>query len=519
MAVFLLLLATLLPKLIFTAHIDVGIVNGMEAKPHSRPYMVSLQVLLDNTWEHNCGGFLISDQFVLTAAHCHIRQMTVVVGVHDLKSTKEGSVRIKLMSYHLHPDYMIDPLMNDIMLLRLQSKVKQNKNINWISIPTKDVNNKADSDCSVAGWGKLSNNGPGSTRLMEVDVKIMDNTKCKNKWGEEYSASQMMCVYGNGASCEGDSGGPLVCGDTAVGITSFGSKFGCNSHEYPEVYTKISAYLPWIHNITGNNSTSSEKPSQSIMIISLLLLGSLLPYLTLTAYVNVGIVNGTEAKPHSRPYMVSLQYNEKHTCGGFLLSKEFVMTAAHCFKERQTMTVMIGAHDCNSGSSSMAVKFYHIHPGYDAKTLLNDIMLLQLSGKAKQSKNVNWISIPGKDGDIKANSECSVAGWGTNSTNGRTSNHLMEVDVTIKDKKTCKKFWGQTYSTSRMVCAGGHGGFCQGDSGGPLVCGGKAVGVVSFNELKNCNFPKKPNVYTKISKFLTWINAILGSLKQELDYY
>ncbi|XP_051550332.1 complement factor D-like [Myxocyprinus asiaticus] len=92
------------------------------------------------------------------------------------------------------------------------------------------------------------------------------------------------------------------------------------------------------------------------MIISLLLLGTLLPYLTLTAYVNVGIVNGTEAKPHSRPYMVSVQINGKHSCGGFLVSKQFVMTAAHCFKEGTgdsigvPLTVVVGAHDLNSGS-------------------------------------------------------------------------------------------------------------------------------------------------------------------------
>ncbi|XP_051979688.1 granzyme B-like [Xyrauchen texanus] len=194
-----------------------------------------------------------------------------------------------------------------------------------------------------------------------------------------------------------------------------------------------------------------------------LLLGTLLPYLTLTAYVNVGIVNGTEAKPHSRPYMVSVQKDGKDRCGGFLVSKQFVMTAAH-----------------------------------------------RLNGTAKKSKT-------GKDGDIKANSKCSVAGWGTNSTNGRTSNHLMEVDVTTKDKKTCKKFWGQTYSTSRMVCAGGHGGFCQEDSGEPLVCGVTAVGVVSFNENNNCDTPTYPNVYTEISAFLTWMKAILGSVNQDLD--
>ncbi len=56
-------------------------------------------------------------------------------------------------------------------------------------------------------------------------------------------------------------------------------------------------------------------------------------FISLLASVQVGIVNGTESKPHSRPYMVSIQRNKEHICGGFLVSEQFVMTAAHCFKE------------------------------------------------------------------------------------------------------------------------------------------------------------------------------------------
>ncbi|RXN24222.1 complement factor D-like protein [Labeo rohita] len=224
----LLLLTSLLPHLTFTAHVNVGIVNGTEAKPHSRPYMVSLQK------GYVCGGFLISDRFVMTAAHCRKK------------------VRIGVESYHKHLDFNIHTFQNDIMLLRLEKEVEQNEIVKMISIPTQEGDVKPDSACSVAGWGRLSLKGKKSTCLMEADVKIMNNTECKNRWKKNYLASQMMCVYGHGGSCSGDSGGPLVCGDTAVGVTAFGGRNACNSRERPEVYTKISAYLPWIHSIIAN---------------------------------------------------------------------------------------------------------------------------------------------------------------------------------------------------------------------------------------------------------------------------
>ncbi|XP_051549126.1 granzyme G-like isoform X2 [Myxocyprinus asiaticus] len=219
----LLLLATLLPILTFTAHVNVGIVNGKEVKPHSRPYMVSVQY----NGQHKCGGFLISNEFVLTAAHCRNKSQifTAVVGAHDLRNKSENS---------------------------LEKKVTQNNNVDWISLPKTEGDIEAGSVCSVAGWGALKTNGTLSPTLMETNVKIMQNKKCENKWGKEFSASKMICVYGDGGSCAGDSGGPLVYEYTAVGVTSFGDIKQCNSLKYPEVYTKISAFLPWIHNTTGN---------------------------------------------------------------------------------------------------------------------------------------------------------------------------------------------------------------------------------------------------------------------------
>ncbi|XP_016325898.1 mast cell protease 1A-like [Sinocyclocheilus anshuiensis] len=245
----LLLLASLLPHLTFTARVNVGIVNGTEAKPHSRPYMVSLQL----TKTHICGGFLISDEFVLTAAHCWngSQILTVVIGAHDLRNSK-NSDRIGVKSYIPHPSYIIYLSWNDIMLLRLQEKVSLNNYVEWISLPKKGEDVEVNTLCSVAGWGQLWTDGPKSDRLMEANVHIMNNRECHKRWQETFSVSQMMCTHGHGGSCIGDSGGPLVCGNTAVGVTTFGYKLLCNSPEKPNVYIKISLYIPWINSIIRN---------------------------------------------------------------------------------------------------------------------------------------------------------------------------------------------------------------------------------------------------------------------------
>lgn len=247
----LLLLGSLLPNLSFTASVKVRIVNGNEAKPHSRPYMVSVV----KNGRHICAGFLISDQFVLTAAHCRDggEALTVMAGAHDLVSKKEKHITVSVQSYHKHPDYnpkSSTPNKGDLMILELRNKVQLNDNIKTIPIPTTPEEIKENTACSVAGWGFVTNSGPASLTLREANVKVKNNTDCAARRAKVYVASQMMCVYGKGGTCQGDSGGPLVCGNTAVGITSFGRKDSCNDPVAPNVSIKISAFLQWIKSIT-----------------------------------------------------------------------------------------------------------------------------------------------------------------------------------------------------------------------------------------------------------------------------
>ncbi|XP_068075470.2 mast cell protease 1A [Danio rerio] len=250
----------------------------------------------------------------------------------------------------------------------------------------------------------------------------------------------------------------------------------------------------------------------TIIIISLLLLVSLVPDLTFTA--RVGIEDGTEAKPHSRPYMVSLQKNSKNSCGGSLITEEFVLTAAHCWKKGDVITVVVGAHDLSENETydSFEVTSYIPHPEFSWQNYENDIMLLKLNKKVTLSDNVGLISLPKNGEDVKEDAVCSVAGWGRLWLNGPRPDRLMEAETVIVSGEECKRRWESLFKPSKMFCVYGHGGTCKGDSGGPLVCGDHAVGVTSFSDRYSCNSRLLPNMYTKISAYLSWIQKITGKI-------
>ncbi|XP_036442900.1 transmembrane protease serine 9-like [Colossoma macropomum] len=568
----LLLLTALLPYLGRSAYVDMGIVNGTETKPHSRPYMVSVQ----RSGRHICGGFLVSEHFVMTAAHCWNQgeKLTVVLGMHELPKSTSTKGRMEVKFYHIHPMYDSNTLFNDIMLLQLNGTAKKSKQINWISIPNKDKDIKAKSVCSVAGWGKQKSSGTRSARLMEVDVSIIDKKACQKYWDRAYSVSRMVCAGGHGGFCQGDSGGPLVCKGTAVGIVSFTDDGDCSYPKRPNVYTKISKFLPWIKGIMGTNfnssrrivsqsfstgselgstsragvkavevdrkavraippgsmpeadgdvgevvltstntSSSPERLTDKMNTLHQVLLAALFCALAFDATYEEEIINGRKAKKNSLQHMASVQVNGKHKCGGFLIDASYVLTAAHC-DDRDNMSVVLGAQDISRNNLiRYEVKSKHKHPSYKDPKTGNDIMLLKLSSSVKQSKSVKIVKIPNKDKPLKPKTKCQVAGWGKTEKQNSV-NDLLVTDVSTVSFDDCQKEWAivKIKLPPNVLCAGGYGtksGACQGDSGGPLVCGGTAVGIVSFNLNGNCDYPNVPNVYTKISKFTTWIKKII----------
>ncbi|MBN3323038.1 MCT1A protease, partial [Atractosteus spatula] len=222
------------------------------------------------------------------------------------------------------------------------------------------------------------------------------------------------------------------------------------------------------------------------------------------------IIGGEEVKGKSQLYMASIQVNGTHRCGGFLISEKFVMTAAHCCKGER-MSVVLGAHNIASANARRyGVKREYRHPDFTDVRSGSDIMLLQLSKPVKPGKGIKVIKYPRKDRDIKPKTSCTVAGWGAIKTGGGAVTSLRVVNVTVVDAQVCRNMWRGELPAD-IICAGGYKtkkGACQGDSGGPLVCGGEALGIVSFNSA-NCDYPNLPNIYTRVSKYLPWIQKIV----------
>ncbi|XP_067389281.1 mast cell protease 1A-like [Emydura macquarii macquarii] len=220
------------------------IVRGREAQPHSRPYMAYLDIKKGNYGM--CGGFLVSENFVLTAAHCNGEKITVILGAHNIKSKRERADRrrkkIPVSAKIPHMQYVEETDNNDIMLLQLKRKVKLNKWVKTIPLPDAQERITPGTNCSVAGWGMIC---PGMGRtldtLQEVDVEVLKNDTCQKY--RHYNPTTMLCAGDprkGKDSAQGDSGGPLVCEGTVQGIVSWGPSTP------PGVYTRVSTFVPWI---------------------------------------------------------------------------------------------------------------------------------------------------------------------------------------------------------------------------------------------------------------------------------
>jgi len=242
------------------------IVGGVETEVNEYPWQVGV-VSKGRTFVW-CGATVISDRWILTAAHCtdgkSASQIQVLLGEHNYNTASETtSLRMDIVQIKDHESYNDQTTDYDFSLLKTTSALDFSAypNIRPACLPQAGSSETyKDWVATVTGWGTLSSDGSTSNKLREVNVKVVSNNACKSSYGSSIT-SRMLCAEaagGNGGkdACQGDSGGPLVSkaagsnGVTAgqnyelIGVVSWGA--GCADKDFPGVYARVTNQLSWI---------------------------------------------------------------------------------------------------------------------------------------------------------------------------------------------------------------------------------------------------------------------------------
>ncbi|KAM4632441.1 transmembrane protease serine 9-like [Discoglossus pictus] len=539
------------------------IVGGNNADSREWPWQVSLQYL----GGHICGGSLISNQFVLTAAHC-IESIDspslyqVRLGAYKISQINQYEVTAGVQSIIIHPQFTGSGSIGDIALVKLDRPVTYSDYILPVCVPTPSLTFPEGMNCWVTGWGDIQQDVDLSypKTLQEVMLPIISTSTCDQMYHLNSGFSNSVAIIKSGQicagykegqkdSCQGDSGGPLVCNVNGVwyqaGVVSWGQK--CADPNRPGVYTLVTDYHSWLSSYKAMDYVASSSNMENWIAVQLflLILGALqvtqqqvsptlsptdiptpAPVMCGSPVISNRIAGGKDSMAGKWPWQVSLEYWGSHICGGSLISNEYVMTATHCFFfsiSPESYTVRLGAYQLSLPSShevTSSVQNITIHYQYTGPGSLGDIALLKLSSPVTYTDYILPVCVPSPSMTFPDGMNCWVTGWG-NINSGVSLTYpqtLQEVQMPIISQGLCDAMYhtnsGISSSTpivlEGQICAGYAAGgkdSCLGDSGGPLVCNMNGVwyqaGIVSFGD--GCAEVNRPGVYTLVSSYQSWL--------------
>nr|XP_055189698.1 serine protease 38 [Nyctereutes procyonoides] len=255
-------------------YIQGKIVGGVDVLERKWPWQVSVHY----RGFHVCGGSIISEYWILSAAHCFDRDKNIVafdmyVGMVDLRFASNHTQWFEVNKVIVHPTYQLyHPVGGDIALVQLKSRIVFSDSVLPVCIAPPDVN-LHNVTCWATGWGLISPQGYVTDHLQEAQMPLISLPLCQLLYGQlSYIMLDMLCagdIRNVKTVCEGDSGGPLVCELNRtwlqVGIVSWGR--GCTYPMYPAVYTRVSYFSKWIHyHIKNTPPPSQPLPALSPML-------------------------------------------------------------------------------------------------------------------------------------------------------------------------------------------------------------------------------------------------------------
>ncbi|KAF5287279.1 hypothetical protein FQR65_LT02152 [Abscondita terminalis] len=210
-------------------------------------------------------------------------------------------------------------------------------------------------------------------------------------------------------------------------------------------------------------------------------------------------------------YQVSLQYQNRHFCGGAIISNRLVLTAAHCLEKMSVgfFTINVGMIDVTDATrTKYTVKQMFVHQNYNSTQFFNDIGLLVTHIPIVFNANVHEIKL--YEGYLTGEKTCVATGWGALAYEGKSPIMLQMLTTSTITNQRCKDMQRSApppiFENTNICTYREKGkGLCSGDSGGPLVCDNKLVGIVSWS--RKCAYGY-PEVFSRIYGYLDWINQV-----------
>ncbi|XP_075882860.1 suppressor of tumorigenicity 14 protein homolog isoform X2 [Nelusetta ayraudi] len=239
------------------------IVGGQASREGEWPWQVSLQV---PGMGHVCGASVLSNRWLVTAAHCvqdngpnkysQADQWEALLGLLVQSQTNEWTVRRRVRRIIAHPRYDRRSYDNDIALMELDANVTLNQNIWPICLPSTTYEFPAGREAWITGWGAVREGSQRASVLQKAEVRIINSTVCKSLMSDEVTDG-MLCagvLKGGVDACQGDSGGPLSITSPSgrvflAGVVSWGD--GCARRNKPGIYTRTTRYRDWIRENSG----------------------------------------------------------------------------------------------------------------------------------------------------------------------------------------------------------------------------------------------------------------------------